>query len=372
MLKVGTLTFHRACNNGAVLQAQALVDVLNEIPGIEAEIINYKCKKIDYAYTPRFCFYNCNAIKGGIKFLLRARNIKKRNVQFEKFRNKYLKISDKEYNQCSAKEISNQYDLVICGSDQIWNYELTGDDNSYLLSFLNDAKKKATYAVSFGIKTIDDAHRKIYQFLINDIPYLSMREVEASQLVEELTGRTSLVHIDPVFLKSREKWEKMVKDIPEKHYVLIYMVGMGNIIDEMVEFAKNLAKKSGLNLYFMNTEYIPYLYPEVKHIKETTPDMFLSYIYNADYIVTNSFHATCFSIIFQKRFYTEVDEKKGGRVIHLLKMCGLESHVLKKGSLVYGNVGQDNWEDVERILEEERKKSVGYLQKVTGQGNDLE
>ena len=367
MIKVGTLTFHRACNNGAVLQAQALVDALNNIPEVEAEIIDYRCEKIDYAYTPQFCFYNCNPIKGAIKFLLRAKSIEDRNVRFNIFRNKYLKISDDEYDRNSINEASNRYDLVICGSDQIWNYELTGNDEVYLLGFLNGAEKKASYAVSFGLTKIDQAHKKIYRALIGDIQDISVREEEASSLVKALTGKSSCVHIDPVFLKSREQWEKMVQNISRKRYVLIYMVGMGNIVDEMVQFAQKLAQIHGLDLLFMNTEYIPYLYPKVEHVKDASPNQFLSYIYNADYIVTNSFHATCFAIIFQKCFYTEVAGKKGGRAIHLLKMCGLESHIIKKGLKDYPDEKKDNWYNVEQILKREKKRSIDYLEEVIRQ-----
>ena len=116
MIKVGTLTFHRACNNGAVLQAQALVDALNNIPEVKAEIINYRCEKIDYAYTPQFCFYNCTPIKGAIKFLLRAKSIEDRNVRFNIFRKNYLTISDVEYDQNSINEASSRYDLIICAA----------------------------------------------------------------------------------------------------------------------------------------------------------------------------------------------------------------------------------------------------------------
>ena len=98
-MKIGTLTFHRACNNGALLQAYALITYLNKIDGVEAEIINYKCDMIDYAYKHTFCFYNCNKIKGIIKFLILYCSIKKRNIKFNEFRNKKLKISSFEYNK---------------------------------------------------------------------------------------------------------------------------------------------------------------------------------------------------------------------------------------------------------------------------------
>ena len=325
-MKIGTLTFHRACNNGAVLQAYALERAFNQIDGVKAEIIDYRCEKIDYAYTPFFCFYNCNPIKGLIKILIRWSSIKNRNKQFANFRKKYLKVSAKEYDKSTIATSVDEYDLFVCGSDQVWNYELTDGDETYLLDFIDIPTKKASYAVSFGISEINQAHKDKYKALIKEFNYLSMREKSAADLVTALTKRDCLVHIDPIFLLSADTWRKLCVPIKEKKYVLIYMVGMGHIVDEMIAFAKTLAQQKGLDLLFMNTEYIPYLYSEVKHIKTVAPDMFLSYIDGADYIVTNSFHATCFSILFHKQFYTEIGAKeiggkKNGRMINLLDKC---------------------------------------------------
>ena len=102
-----------------------------------------------------------------------------------------------------------------------------------------------------------------------------MREKSAADLVTALTKRDCLVHIDPIFLLSADTWRKLCVPIKEKKYVLIYMVGMGHIVDEMIAFAKTLAQQKGLDLLFMNTEYIPYLYSEVKHIKTVAPDHIL-------------------------------------------------------------------------------------------------
>lgn len=368
-MKVGTLTFHRACNNGAVLQAYALEKALNKIEGVQAEIIDYSCEKIDYAYTPAFCFSNCNFIKGFLKYIIRRKSIGNRNDQFSKFRKNFLKVSDKEYNKNTIIETVKKYDLFVCGSDQIWNYELTNSDTTYLLDFVNKSSKKASYAVSFGISEIDQVHRMMYKDLIEDYKYISMRESMGAELVNKLTNRKCEVHIDPVFLQTANEWKSLCRPLKRKRYVLIYMVGMGRIVDEMVDFAKDLAKQNNLELLFMNTEYIPYLYTDIKHVKEVGPDMFLSYIMNADYIVTNSFHATCFSILFHKNFYTEIGAKesggkKSGRVTNLLEKCELSHHILYKGRLLNSHKKKDNWNLVDKIINDEAKTSLNYLRKI--------
>lgn len=368
-MKIGTLTFHRACNNGALLQAYALEKALDTIEDVEAEIINYKCNKIDYAYTPQFCFYNCSFIKGLIKFLIRYRSIINRNKQFEIFRRKYLKISDNEYNRNSIFVAADKYDLIICGSDQVWNYELTGEDDTYLLDFVKDSEKKATYAVSFGVSQINQHYYEKYSMLIRKIKYLSMREKTGAKLVMDLTGRKSNVHIDPVFLRKADEWKMLCTPIKERNYVLIYMVGMGNIVDEMVNFAKNMASNNNQQVLFMNTEYIPYLYPEIKHVRLVSPDMFLTYIYHAECVVTNSFHATCFSILFHKKFYTEMEGRKSGdkksdRSLNLLKKCELSKHIIRNGIPEYDGTFNDDWDRVDQIIADEVKISMKYLREM--------
>ncbi len=368
-MKIGTLTFHRACNSGAVLQAYALERALNSIEGVQAEIIDYSCEKIDYAYTSAFCFYNCNLLKGFLKYLIRCKSIRNRNNQFMDFRKKYLTISKKKYDKNTIMDADQEYDLVICGSDQIWNYELTNSDTTYLLDFVKDSDKKASYAVSFGISEIDETHKIEYKNLIDEYRYLSMRETSASEIVSALINRECKVHIDPVFLQTSEEWSQLCKTLKEKNYVLIYMVGMGRIVDEMIDFAKMLARQNNLELLFMNTEYISYLYADIKHIKNVAPDMFLSYIKEAEYIVTNSFHATCFSILFHKQFYTETGAKeaggkKSGRVINLLEKSGLSHHIINKGKLIHDQHKKDDWDLVDKIIEDEANISLHYLQEI--------
>lgn len=367
-MKIGTLTFHRACNNGALLQAYALITYLNKIDGVEAEIINYKCDMIDYAYKPTFCFYNCNKIKGIIKFLIRYCSIKKRNMKFNEFRNKKLKISSFEYNKNNINKANDEYDLFISGSDQIWNYNLTDNDETYLLSFVNDKSKKYTYAASFGISNIEDKYKNRYSKLLNDFTKLSVREENASQIINELINKKSFIHIDPVFLLDKSEWEKLCVPIKEDKYILVYMVGMGKTVNEMIKFSKELSKKTGYKLLFMNTENIAYLYYELKHINNNTPDYFLSYIKNAEYVVTNSFHVSCFSIIFNKKFYTEVEGKtvggkKSSRIINLLNKCELSSHIMKNGE-VETTIFNDDWNNVNKIIEGERKKAYEYLNNI--------
>lgn len=370
MTKVGTITFHHACNNGAVLQAYALVEYLNSIADVEAEIIDYRCAKIHEAYQPGFCFYNCGRVKGLIKYLLRYRSIVRRNQKFCDFSAAWLKVSPRCYDRAGIHEAADDYDYIISGSDQIWNYELTGGDPTYLLDFVADDEKKISFAVSLGVDRIEECRAEMYREFIGKYRSLSVRESRAGTEIERITGGRAAIHIDPVFLLGEETWRAMAVHPKAEHYILYYMVGMGRCVDESVMFAKALSKQTGLLLLFLNSEHIPYLYPDIGHIKTISPDEYLGWILNAEYVVTNSFHASCFSIIFKKTCYSEVDLHKGERIANLLRICGLESYALHKGKLGSPQVrqGDIDWQQVKDRLAVPIEESKNYLMNAVGSG----
>lgn len=368
MTKIGTITFHHACNNGAVLQAYALVEYLNSIPDVEAEIIDYRCADIHAAYQPEFCFHNCGWLKGLVKYLLRYRSIIGRNQKFEDYLTTRLKLSPERYDRAGIQEAAARYDYVISGSDQIWNDKLTGGDSTYLLDFVRDDSKKIAYAASLGFGSIETCCTRQYQELLDRYHALSVREHQAAAEIRRITGRMAAVHIDPVFLLEKKTWQAMAVRPEAERYILYYMVGMGRIVDESVMFAKELSKRTGRRLLFLNSEYIPYLYPDIRHIKTIVPDEYLGWILHADYVVTNSFHATCFSILFEKNCYSETDFRGGGRIANLLSVCGLEFRALHRGELVQGTVPdvETDWCRVKEKLTVSITESKRYLLKSVG------
>lgn len=368
MTKIGTITFHHACNNGAVLQAYALVEYLNSIPDVEAEIIDYRCPDIHAAYQPEFCFHNCGRLKGLAKYLLRYRSITDRNQQFEDYLTARLKLSPERYDRAGIPAAAARYDYIISGSDQIWNDQLTGGDMTYLLDFVADDSKKIAYAASLGIEHVGTGRSRQYRELLGRYRALSVREHGAAAEIGRITGRAAAVHIDPVFLLEEKAWRAMAVRPAAGRYILYYMVGMGRIVDESVRFARELSKRTGLQLLFLNSEYIPYLYPEIRHIKTIVPDEYLGWILHADYVVTNSFHATCFSILFEKNCYSETGLHGGGRIANLLGVCGLEYRALHRGKADPGTVpdGETDWGRVKERLAVSIGESKRYLLKSVG------
>ena len=202
MKKVGILTFHAAYNYGAVLQAYALKEEIKNL-GYECKIINFRSKsqikKYSVINTTKF---NKAVLAKNIQNIFYIKQIKGRNEKFEKFINQKLDIYPKE--SISEKEIEkviNEFDYIICGSDQIWNLSEKVDDKNmcYFLNYKGNFKK-ISYAASFGdsIKEIEKDKDEILP-LLKDFNYISVREKDAQKFLEKNAIKSQLT-LDPTLL----------------------------------------------------------------------------------------------------------------------------------------------------------------------------
>lgn len=366
MKKVGILTFHAACNYGAFLQAFSMQKVLNSRKNISCEIIDYVCPLIENNYKLTSELRKSgNIIKKLAKCFLRAPAIIRRNNAFREARNDLHLTSERVYAR-DTKALEKLYDLFIVGSDQVWNYDLTGGDETYFLSFVKDQKKKASYAVSLGGDKLNGNVQHMAE-LIESFPNICIREKSALEMLEKETGRNDIeCCLDPVFLTSRKDWMKYAEcsDMKKsKNYILIFAMGSGDRSKNMVKFAYGLARKTGSELLYLSDQDRFYKYRDIKHIKKAAPKDFVRLIAEADYVVTNSFHATAFSIILHTPFYTETDIKRSSRVTDILSLTGLSGQGLFKGKLMEKS-GEIDWEKSDENLSKEIKHSSDYLDKI--------
>lgn len=366
MKKVGILTFHAACNYGAFLQAFSMQKVLNSRKNISCEIIDYVCPPIENNYKLTSELRKSgNIVKKIAKCILRMPAIIRRNKAFREARNDLHMTSERVY-KSDTKALEKLYDLFIVGSDQVWNYELTGGDETYFLSFVNDQKKKSSYAVSLGSDKLQGDVSHMVE-LIRSFSNICIREKSALESLEKETGRDDIeCCLDPVFLTSRNDWLKYAEnsDIKKSEsYILVFAMGSGDRSKNMVKFAYDLAKKTGKKLLYLSDQDRFYKYRDIKHIKKAAPKDFVKLIADADYVVTNSFHATAFSIILHTPFYTETDIKRSSRVTDILSLTGLSGQGLYKGKLMEKS-GDIDWERSDKALSNEIKHSYDYLEKI--------
>ena len=319
--KVGILTFQRTTNYGAQFQNYALQEYLKQFDDLEIEVINYENEKIS-ATEKRVESSEYKGIKGLIKYILIGKNRKIKWENFERFRKENIHLT-KEYTKENIKQIENQYDFFLVGSDQVWNTDITGNDFNYMLNFVTNDKKKYSYAASIGMDNINVNNKNK---VINDLKKfqkINVREETAKALLEE-NGLTNVsVVMDPVFLIDKKTWlEKMNLSFDKEKYIFVYMI---DNVKENMKKIKRLAKKEKLKVIYINNDIFNIL--GVKNIKDASPTEFLNYLYNSKYIITGSFHAICLSLIFNKDFYYILNKKfkRNSRLTDLVQKANIKN-----------------------------------------------
>lgn len=351
MKKIATVTFHMAWNYGAILQTYALQQAIRGL-GYDSEVWNYDCKKISDCYST----WDASGLKAFIKTLFMYHSKSQKDKKFRRFVAKNIGLTDKITKNNQA-EIAKQYDAFIAGSDQVWNYKLTGGDGAYFLDFVPERRKRLSYAASFGIKEIPEDKKSFYQKNLMGMGHISVREKTAASMIEELCNRKAEVVLDPVFLQTAEQWRKIMPPKKEKGYIFVYMPGMHTI-----ESAVNLARRKGLKIIYCS--YDISLRNPKKNVGDIRlslgPDEFLSLLDGAEYVVTGSFHATAFSLILQKKFFVEVPPMVGSRITDLLTTFDLRNRIFDHESSLEDN--EIDWSEVEQKMNQLRKQSLMSLQ----------
>lgn len=353
-MKIGVLTFQTTNNFGAILQSYALQKVLQEL-GQNPEIINYQCEYISKPY--KLINFKKKGIRGYLFSLIGYICYLPRTKACDNFR-KHMKYSSK-VNTKNINKIADDYDCYIVGSDQVWNYRLTNGDTRYLLDFVKENSKKFSYAASLGVKEIDLVHKETYSKLLSQFSFISVREKQGAEVVERLINQPVSVVLDPTLLLSANEWLQIAKDPKiEEEYILVYQLGISK---RMVNFVKNISKKTGLRVLYIPFPLGGYVGCRCKW--KIGPAEWLGLFANASYIVTDSFHGTAFSILFNKPFYTEASgqhQNVGSRLYNLLEMFGLEG-CLFSDEIQFEIAPQVDYGSVNEKLEIERNKSKDFL-----------
>lgn len=166
--------------------------------------------------------------------------------------------------------------------------------------------------------------------------------------------------MDPVFLTSQNDWRIFSKNPSHQKYVLVFVMGNGSYVDKLVKFGLDLAKKNHLKLLFLSDQDRWYKFRNIPHLKGISPEEFVGLVDNADYVVTNSFHGTCFSIIMHTPFYVETNIKRSGRVIDTLSRFNLQSRTLSNGVLNTDGTEKILWNEVDRLIKNEVNHAEKY------------
>ncbi|MDK0927598.1 polysaccharide pyruvyl transferase family protein [Clostridium perfringens] len=366
-MKIGILTFHNAYNYGAVLQAYALKTVLENINLSQVNVIDYRPIYIENSYSIFPKKYENKKLKitlGSFKSFLfnlyNFKNIAIKRRKFGEFVNKNLNLSKRVRNK-NDFFMNLDFDYYIFGSDQIWNPIISENfDEIYFGNFKTKNKSiKIAYAASFGNSNIDNNYKNELKYLINNLDNISVREIHAKKLLNSITNKEIVHVLDPTLLLNLNEWDKLVlNNIKDKDYLLIYRLGNN---EELLRIAEYIAEKMFLKIIEISST--PSLTREnYKHLKNLGPDEFITYFKNSSFIVTDSFHGTSFSVIFNKEFYIVPNHSRSERITSLLNTLNLEQRIIE--SIDEVNLeNKINFYLSNNILNKERHKSLMFLKK---------
>ena len=276
---------------------------------------------------------------------LRFNNIKRRNQSFNNFIND--NITTININKVG------QLNVVIAGSDQIWNPFLTnGIDNIYTLQDSRFSKiKKIGYAISGEPSCISKEEAKVLGKNIETFDFMSVREESLRQLFKQYCVKDIKLCVDPTLLLNKNIWADFAsKRLIKEKYVFVYQVVHS---DTAMILAKNKAKELNAKLLFLNTKF-SIRWKEKNISNSIGPREFVSLIKYADYIVTTSFHGTALSIMLQKQFVV-VGTGKTDRQKNLLSILSLSNRMVNSISQAEGLSAIDYTKiELDKIVEDSK------------------
>ncbi len=371
-MKIALLSFVECLNYGASLQVYALEKV------IEDRYADVECEYIRY---------HKNQLAASAKWMARkiVAKISKKEDKPSWTVREYVKIIRQSFCEGAGKngkntirlfrefwKLSNysdpvsrrelkkldDYDLYMIGSDQVWNCGRLDLDTTFLLDFVKDDTKKGSYAPSVGLKKIPVKYYKKYQKYWSRFHWLSCREKSGADLVSACTGRKVANVLDPVFLLTREQWEEREKK-PDRISNDTKFVVLYTLMDEReyIPYIGPFLRKEQLQLVSLSGD--------ISKTAAVGPAEWLWYLHHAEYVVTDSFHGTAFSVIFEKQFSSIIPEEdffesSSDRIVGLLTLLGLQDRVARDRKQLF-TLPQIDFAEVRRCLDEKKKESFDYL-----------
>lgn len=354
-MKVGIITMV-SDNYGNRLQNYALQEVLLEL-GNNVETLHNPWNDKEGSRS------NCilSITKKIIFFITKKPERYGRRIKFDYFNKKNIYFSKFWINKTQDKKIaSSYYDLFICGSDQVWNSEAKEITGKYFADFA-ESKKRASYAASFGIDDVIESRKEEFSSYLNGMKYISVREERGIKIVKDLTGKKAIQHIDPTLLLTAEKWEEIATKslVPYEKYIFCYFLGKPstNLLNKLKEYQI----KNNINTFILCNDLN-------SMGNNVGPSDFIALIQNAEFILTDSFHGTVFSILFHKPFFTYsrngVKKNMDSRITSLLNLLKLNNR-FENYEFDMKEIYDIDFTEAISILNLEREKAINYLKMIT-------
>lgn len=293
-----------------------------------------------------------------------------RDAAFNKFADEMFHVSPYCKNRSELETMATNYSAFLVGSDQLWRTDSV-EHGYYTLEWVPDGIRKIAYSTSIGVKEVPWFQVKKNRRFMNRFDFMALREQSACDLVYRLTGRKVQVVLDPTLLFTGDQWMKIQNKEPLTNGKYIFCYFLGNNPNQR-ELVKKLKDKTGMKIVALLhlDEYIP---SDESFADETPYDVgpaeFLNYIRNAEYVCTDSFHCSVFSILYKKKFFTfsrfseTAKQSTNTRIDNLLNITGLSERRVNAGMSVDEILNlQLDFNYADKKLDELRKSSIDYLE----------
>lgn len=378
-MRIGIITeYYNNRNYGGLLQAYALTNILIKM-GAEAEQISFN-RRLKPEISSKTEQIKKLLSKGGIKKAYRkvrcdaekkriASRLIERNTAFQQFQDK-IPHTAKVYDSSTIGEISNSYDGFVCGSDQVW--QMQNVCSAYFLEFVDDSIPKFSYSASMPDVKMDKSQKAYVIEQLNRFNRISVREKITATVLNPLLSKEVKWTLDPTLLLSKEEWIKcsddsILKKIGDKKYILCYFLGENLKAKKKV---KEFSIKKGYTLvnlpHFVCMKYGDINFGDID-LYNVTPEMFLSLIRNAEYVMTDSFHACVFSNTFETNYFvfnrsTKINMRP--RIENILELFDCQWRFIEPDDLTVENIDINSFPVRATNQAKMKESSLEYLQSI--------
>ena len=346
-----------------MLQAYATQEIVKKL-GHEAIVIDYCNKAVEDVYNERklhlrFIFRKRFWLTP--KYIIEKYLYWKQRREYHSFNEKYINLSSKHGKSFKEDELK-EYDLVLIGSDQLWNKKITGGfDRLYWGDFKTKPTAKIiTWSISMNDLGLDENEKGYVRLHLENFSAISVREESLKTMLSDFTNKEIIQTLDPTLLLPRNKWEELCHPVKERDYIAVYAI-QGEA--ETINLARAIGERMQKKVVVIHN--YSRLMPGGGHIQCGGPCDFLSYIRFSDLVVTSSFHGTAFSLIFEKNFVCfEPLGKENSRIRSLLRYYGLEEHIIKDATTLPSF--DRKWKDIQMA----KQSTLSFLKNALSESNN--
>lgn len=365
-MKIAVMTLHFVEHYGSLLQAYATCRLFEKL-GHTAEIIDYVRPN---CADEKQAILNGLKKKGSANMLFSVAYIlakRVENIGRRKFSQAFLKahvpMTRKYQTYQELLQTPPEADVYCTGSDQVWNSEYNGGYlPEYFLEFAPEGKRRIAFSASIGMERFPEEEYDQTRASLMKYSAISVREASAKKILEDM-GLKQVAHVlDPTLCLSKADWEAIVsRRRIAKPYLLLYKL---NDAPELEAFAGKLAKEKGLQIIRVSY-YLNHFKKQGRMIYSPPVEDFLSLIYHAEHVVTDSFHGAAFSLNFEKDLFVFYPERYSTRLRNILELVGAQHRAVNTEQFRPTPI---DYKAVNGVLEAERKKAEEFLREALCDG----